>query len=64
MGFADKAPYLYIYIKRGHLVDEAASRLYVGYTTSDYSSERISKILIAAVAIGVPGPKIAAAPSR
>ncbi len=31
---------------------------------SDYSSSRISRILIAAVAIGVPGPKMAAAPSR
>lgn len=30
----------------------------------DYSSKRISRILIAAVAIGVPGPKMAAAPSR
>ncbi len=31
---------------------------------SDYSSSRISRILMAAVAIGVPGPKMAAAPSR
>lgn len=44
--------------------DWAASRLLCMLTVSDYSSERISKILIAAVAIGVPGPKIAAAPSR
>ncbi len=32
--------------------------------TSVYSASRISRILIAAVEIGVPGPKIAAAPSR
>ncbi len=30
---------------------------------NSYSSPKISKILIAAVEIGVPGPKIAAAPS-
>lgn len=35
-----------------------------GICPRDYSSSRISKILIAAVDIGVPGPKIAAAPSR
>jgi len=29
-----------------------------------YSASRISRILMAAVAIGVPGPKMAAAPSR
>lgn len=29
-----------------------------------YSAIRISRILMAAVAIGVPGPKMAAAPSR
>lgn len=32
--------------------------------TGVYSASRISRILIAAVEIGVPGPKIAAAPSR
>ena len=35
-----------------------------GIGLPDYSSIRISRILMAAVAIGVPGPKMAAAPSR
>ena len=35
-----------------------------GLLRVDYSASRISSILMAAVAIGVPGPKMAAAPSR
>ena len=38
--------------------------LFFAYDMKLYSASRISRILIAAVEIGVPGPKIAAAPSR
>lgn len=42
----------------------AVTRAETVYNGGNYSASRISIILIADVAIGVPGPNIAAAPSR
>ena len=50
--------------ERGYPLWRAPSFVVYGVPCGgDYSCMRISSILIAAVAIGVPGPKMAAAPS-